>query len=734
MTLLTLTLTLSLLVGGAPGDPAPRELPVVDPALRTPAGDPSDTVAVVVYLRREPIASVAGDVRVRRGPAHREIARAIRRERPRNLPAAPRTTQEERGDRPRSPASSRSRRLVAELDRVRAAMRHDLGNRLHRALAPGFERVERALERAGGRATGRIPLAAALSAILPRGRLDELARVPLVSRIEPDAPIRANLAVSGEAMGAPTWWSAGLDGGALDVALVDTGIDVGHPALAGPLVFADVFLQTAGLPPWDATPDDVNGHGTHLAGIVTSIHDEHRGVAYGLEKLFNVKAAFDLDGASGGEARLFPSDGMRGIDWAVTHPGDSADILSFSFGARADRDDSGFMRFFDAVVSDLQVAVAVSAGNDGPDEGTVARPGIAYNVLCVANVDDRGTAARGDDRIRFSSGRGPTPGGRRKPDLAAPGTRILSTHHDWEGARPDFVSRTGSSMAAPQIAGALLLLQDAGLSDPLEQRAVLLNTAEDLGDPEWDPAYGFGYVDLDHAFAHRHDVFLSSIAPEPDAHLYVGPALADDRATLVWNRRAAYNGRFGPSEVHPLSNLDLLLYDEADGALLDGDTSAVDSVHQVRAPGGGRVVVKVDATSPAFAGANRERYALATEELFAAAVPSRFRIALDVPERIAPGEAAQIRAVVTNGSRVALHDVALRLALPPAIDTDGALALSLGRLAADEVVEHAWPIVAPLAGGPFTVTARVESLSYGEPFESDDAATIRVDRSLGGSR
>jgi hypothetical protein len=79
---------------------------------------------------------------------------------------------------------------------------------------------------------------------------------------------------------------------------------------------------------------------------------------------------------------------------------DDADTLNLSYGGSTSSDDTDFARFWDAVVDDLGVPSTISAGNDGPSAYTLGDPSIAYNVLCVANMDDQNTTSRSDDTIR----------------------------------------------------------------------------------------------------------------------------------------------------------------------------------------------------------------------------------------------------------------------------------------------------------------------------------------------
>ena len=258
-------------------------------------------------------------------------------------------------------------------------------------------------------------------------------------------------------------WSVSTGIG-VKVAVVDTGIDLNHPDLA-----ANIKGGINTISPLKS-PNDDNGHGSHVAGTIAGIDNTIGviGVAPGAS-LYAVKVL----GKSGSG---WISDIIEGIDWCISN---NINVINMSLGSSSD-----VQSFHDAIIAayNAGIVIVAAAGNSGPGDNTVSYPGAYIEVIGVS-------ATGSNDIIASFSSRGP------QVDLAAPGMSIFSTV---KGG--GYATYSGTSMASPHVAGvaALVIAANTGISAP-EVRNELTNTADNLGTDGWDNLYGWGLVDAEQA-------------------------------------------------------------------------------------------------------------------------------------------------------------------------------------------------------------------------------------------
>ncbi|ATE53193.1 S8 family serine peptidase [Actinosynnema pretiosum] len=335
-----------------------------------------------------------------------------------------------------------------------------------------------------------LPLVGAVAARAPKSgaAFPQLLADPGVRKVWLDGVMRPSLDRSAGQIGAPAAWAAGHTGAGVRVAVLDTGVDDGHPEPAGRAVARANFTDSA------EHVDDV-GHGTHVAATIASAGGTYRGVAPDAELLDGKVCA--LDGCA--ESWI-----LAGAQWAVDR---GAAVVNLSLGGA---DTPGLDPVEEAVesLSDRALFV-VAAGNSGRP-GTIGSPGSADSALTVGAVD------RQDGLAPFSS-RGPRLGDSAvKPDVTAPGTDVVAarSRHGTEGTPVDegHVSMSGTSMATPHVAGAAALLKQRH-PDWSGRRIKAALVASATPNPALTPhQQGSGRVDVARALALEVSAEPSSLA------------------------------------------------------------------------------------------------------------------------------------------------------------------------------------------------------------------------------
>jgi hypothetical protein len=587
---------------------------------------------------------------------------------------------------------------------------------------PTVVRLADQISELGGRVSSHTPVLPALFATAPASAIPSIAVLEGVSRITEDGMMKAMMDVSSYAMRSDTWWANGYTGGTWDLAVVDTGMDGSHPALN--VDFAQVFHaqgQTwGGYNDNPIDPDDLLGHGTHIGGTVGSIDSTYQGVAYGMDALINAKAGFRL--ASGG-ASMSWGDAMAGIDWAINTGG--ADVISFSFGGSPGASDTPYSRFYDAVADDLGVVVAIVAGNDGPGSSTVINPGCSFNAITVGGMNDWNTISRSDDTLISFSSRGPTGDGRLKPDIVAPGDNIISTSNNWETG-PDFQSMSGTSMAAPHIAAAVLLLMD-GMAGSFSTvyKALLLNSADDKGAPGPDNDHGWGYVNLQDAYNDRGSVYDALVPDGSQGYsFFKGPVVNGDKGTIVWNRHVTINGVDFPVTWYSLNDLDLYAYSELNNLFVDSSTSAVNNVEQVVANTDYASFVYKVRSSGTFNGVAQEHFAFASEGSVSPTTPPTLAQIVSAPGTAELGDTFWVFANVSNVGGLSAHSVQATLNLPAGLSiVSGGNPTAMGIISVASTKMVSWQLRGDVTGSK-SISIDLVSNSYGEIFSFTGSSVL----------
>jgi subtilisin family serine protease len=302
---------------------------------------------------------------------------------------------------------------------------------------------------------------------------------------------------------APALWNLGVRGQGVVVAGLDTGVDVTHPDLAGRWRGgANSWFDPNGEHP--STPVDVSGHGTQTMSVI--VGGDAGGSSIGMApaatwiaaKIFNDRGSATTTGVHRSFQWLLDPDGNPATPDAPQVVSDSWTMSTAACSLEFQPDLAGLRA--------AGIVPVFAAGNSGPQPGTVLSPANLPEALAVGGVD-------GSDRLDPSSSIGPSAcGGPVSPVLVAPSVNVRAA--DLYGG---YITQTGTSMAAPHVAGALaLLLSAAPGTTPDGLQTALTGGAADLGAAGPDSSYGYGRLDALAAYQR-----LTSI---PDFGLTVAPS------------------------------------------------------------------------------------------------------------------------------------------------------------------------------------------------------------------
>jgi len=312
-------------------------------------------------------------------------------------------------------------------------------------------------------------------------------------------------------MNMPTAWDYTTGSGNVIIAVVDSGVSPDHPEFSGRILPGYDFVND------DNDPSDDQGHGTHVAGIAAASINNGIGLAgiCGACKILPVKVLNQYNVGNW-------SDIAAGITYAADH---GAKVINLSLGGTGSS-----QAVHDAVqyATEKGALVVAAAGNDGADEAFY--PATYTETLAVAATDTRDGHWSLSNYGAFV-------------DVAAPGVSIYSTL--WSAdAGNTYGFKSGTSMATPAVSGlaGLLFSQNSSRTNQ-DVRQLIIDSAQDLGDPGWDPYFGYGLVDGGRALAAGAGASVGSIS---------GMTYNDGNG----------NGQHDATETTPVSNVSLHLLDQ----------------------------------------------------------------------------------------------------------------------------------------------------------------------------
>jgi len=371
-------------------------------------------------------------------------------------------------------------------------------------------------------------------------QIQAMALLPGVQSVYANRAVPLLLRESNQSIRSDQVWADGYTGKGVGVAILDSGInglnaDVAYPTktvanVKFTLNFAYLTedtttlprpggeLSIANLPNTDLT----GGHGTHVAGIAAG----NGGTSFGAYR--GVAPGANLIGLSAGETLVVVyASALQAVDWMLDNRVKyNIKVVNNSWGGAGEFDPTDPVTEAMKTVHDAGITVVFAAGNDGPAENTLSSQSVSPWVIgvaagCKLYVSDPTNSA---SQCVDANGRAPVLAGFSSrgiagdplyhPDITAPGVRIVSARSltgvvaplgitsDLNGCNigvqnlDDFTCMSGTSMAAPHVAGIVALMQEAanGKLTPDQVLSILTSTARPLsGYALWEQ--GAGYAD-----------------------------------------------------------------------------------------------------------------------------------------------------------------------------------------------------------------------------------------------
>jgi serine protease AprX len=427
---------------------------------------------------------------------------------------------------PKQTATPRNSKLAPEFDNA-AASPNDFVRVIIQTKGRPSAAHENAINAKGGAKGRTFDSLDAMTAVVPKGALADLAARDDVAYVSPDRPTRGELALTSETTGAALAQAGlsgmpGVTGKGVGIAVVDSGISASHPDFQknnkSRIVASVNFTGGDGILPGDG--QDRFGHGTGVASVAAGNGSASAGYSASYAGIAPEANLIDLK-VLGENGTGTTSSTIAAIDWAVTNQKRfNIRVMNLSLGTpvrESFHQDPLCKAVERAVLSGIVVVAA--AGNNGhtdtivgykdngdpiyqPVFGAIDSPGNSPYAITVGASDSRGTARRSDDAMAQFSSKGPTMIDRLpKPDLVAPGRAIVAAmsqeNPNTAAERPDRVVQPtvvgalqnayytyyGTSFSAPVVSGTVALMLEANKSlTPSLVKATLVRTANALPD------------------------------------------------------------------------------------------------------------------------------------------------------------------------------------------------------------------------------------------------------------
>ncbi len=357
-------------------------------------------------------------------------------------------------------------------------------------------------------------------------RLDRKIVLDSTGSSGPPAQIDWNISI----IGADKIWNQGILGEGVTIGSMDSGVDINHPDL---------------LPSWRGgsnswfdpyggytLPHDSNGHGTQTTSLIVGGNTSGYSIGVAPDAQWIAAKIFD-DSNTATISAIHQS-----FQWMLDPDNDSntddgADIVnsSWNFGNSAGQCDYEFQNDI-SILRAADVAVVFSAGNSGPSPDTSLSPANNKDTIPVGAIDE-------SLNVAFSSSRGPSACDVNDlyPQLSAPGINVYTADLTFGGVIPNsYTYSSGTSYAAPHVAGSLALLQSIYPESSLTDReTALINSALSMGSSN---DFGAGIVDVDAALQYMLNVQNQNSNLKVNLSSPIGQIGGNSTPTFFWSSKS----------------------------------------------------------------------------------------------------------------------------------------------------------------------------------------------------
>ncbi len=344
--------------------------------------------------------------------------------------------------------------------------------------------------------THRLNMINSIALMISIAELKRICTSDLVRRIYLCRTLRPDLITATPIVKSSFAHKEGYTGKGITIALIDSGI-YPHADLSSRIIAFKDFIKGK------SSPYDDNGHGTHVAGCAAGNGRRSKGRFKGTAPEANIVGVKVMDE----KGYILEPNVIAGIEWCMANRKRyKIRVINLSLGIpkTVTCADDPLCQAVEKAVK-IGITVVKSAGNRGPEKGTITSPGNSSAVITVGSSFTQKVGSNKLEKVATFSSRGPSLYDEQmKPDIVAPGVSITSLRVPGSyldrsfpklRRRKKYFTLSGTSMSAPIVTGIVAqMLQKNPTLKPNQVKAQLKSNARSLNLPSY--VQGRGRVDV----------------------------------------------------------------------------------------------------------------------------------------------------------------------------------------------------------------------------------------------